>query len=110
MGNEIENSDLKANNIPKIHSDYKTIAEFALTFEGYEKFDRIAEFANNNLNVFNTDRTSFKKRTLTELRACLFYEQRRYRHMDEEPENEGREYINALLTEILNRVAENKAE
>jgi hypothetical protein len=110
MPDEIENSDLKAQQIPDINSDYRTIAAFALTFDGYERFARIAEFANNNLAVYHADRDSLKKRTLTELRACLFYEQRRYRHMGEEPEKEDREYINALLAAIFNLVDKNKTE
>lgn len=110
MPNELKNADLKADQIPDKNSDYRTIAEFALTFDGYERFERVAEFANNNLAVYNADRECLKKRTLTELRACLFYEQRRYRHMGEEPENGDREYINALLTEIINRVNENSTE
>jgi hypothetical protein len=110
MSDELKNSDLKANQIPDMNSEYFLIAEFALTFNGYEKFERVAEFANNNLAAYNLDRESLKKRTLTELRACLFYEQRRYRHMDEEPINGDREYINALLTGIFKRVQESKTE
>lgn len=110
MPDELKNFDLKADQIPDGNSDYRNVAEFALTFDGYERFGRVAEFANNNLAVYNADKESLKKRTLTELRACLFYEQRRYRHMDEEPENEDRDYINALLTEMFIRVDENKTE
>jgi len=110
MPDEILNSELTEALIPPANADYRTIAEFALTYNGYERFERVAEFANNNTALYNADKASLKWRTLTELRACLFYQQRRYRHMDEEPENGDLEYIQALLEAILVRVRENKTE
>ena len=110
MLNEINNSDLRINQIPEITSEYGSIADFALTFDGYKWSDQVGAFANKTVGMYYADESSLKLLSLTELRACLFFEQRRYRHMDEEPENGDREYINALLAEIINRVNEDKTE
>lgn len=103
MSCEIRNADLILLHIPDKNSDYGTIADFALTFDAYDRFDKVAEFANNNLSAYHPDRESMKQRTLTELHACLFYKQRRFRYVGEEPSEEVRVYINALLIEIANR-------
>ena len=42
--------------------------------------------------------------TLDELRACLFFDQRAWRHFGEDPDDDGMEYIRALLTAIRSRV------
>jgi hypothetical protein len=110
MPDEIVNADLTAARIPSVHAEYKTIAEFALTFDGYARFEKVADFSNNTLARYQADRDSLKKLTLTELRACLFYEQRRFRHIDEEPENGDREYMNELLDAMRICVKDNKTE
>jgi hypothetical protein len=107
---EIRNTALTAAQIPPVHSDYPAIAAFALTFDGYARFDNIAGFANNHLSSYRRERQRIRQSTLTELRACLFYEQRRHRHMGEEPVADDRDYINALLTEIKRRVTENRLD
>ena len=110
MPDEILNSELTEALIPPAGANYGAIAAFALTYDGYERFERVAEFANNNTALYHADKATINRRTLTELRACLFFEQRRFRHMDEEPENGDLEYIHALLEAILVRVRENKTE
>ncbi len=110
MPDRILNADLTAARVPSVHAEYKIIAEFALTFDGYERFEKVADFSNNTLARCQADRDCLKKLTLTELRACLFYEQRRYRHMDEEPENGDREYMNELLDAIRTCVKDKKTE
>ena len=104
MLDEIYNSDLRLDQIPAIESDYTTIAYFALTFDGYSRIKDIASFANKTSGEYCNDQSLLLKLNLTELRACLFFEQRRYHHFGEEPEGTDREYINSLLTEIIKRV------
>jgi len=42
-------------------------------------------------------RTGDVPRTLEELRACLWYEQRRWRFLGREPDTEGMRYAGALI-------------
>ncbi|HPT72172.1 MAG TPA: hypothetical protein PLE74_07815 [Candidatus Cloacimonadota bacterium] len=104
MPDKIHNTDLRIDQIPSINSDYSTIAVFALTFDGYNRIKDIALFANKILAEFQNDHAIVAKPTLTELRACLFYEQRRFHHFGEDPEGGDREYINILLLEITKRI------
>ena len=104
MPEEIHNTDLRIDQIPPINSDYSTIAGFALTFDGYNRIKDIALFANKIVAEFQNDHAIVAKLTLTELRACLFYEQRRYHHFGEDPDGEDRDYIKGLLLEITKRV------
>ncbi len=74
MSDEIHNTDLRVDQIPPIDSDYSIIAGFALTFDGYSRIKDIALFANKITVEFHNDQSIIEKLTLTELRACLFYE------------------------------------
>jgi hypothetical protein len=104
MPDEIHNTDLRLDQIPPIDSDYSAIAGFALSFNGYSRIKDIALFANKITDKFHEDHSIIAKLTLSELRACLFYEQRRHRHFGEDPEGEDRDYINKLVVEITKRV------
>ena len=104
MSNEIHNTDLRLDQIPSIDSDYSNIAGFALSFDGYSRIKDIAIFANKIVDEFHSDCSIITKLTLTELRACLFFEQRRYHHYGDAPEGEDRDYINSLMLEITKRV------
>lgn len=104
MPDEIHNIDLRLDQIPPIDSDYSIIAGFALSFDGYNRIKDIALFANKILAELQNDQAIISKLTLTELRACLFYEQRRHRHFGEDPEGADRDYIDRLLLEISKRV------
>jgi len=104
MPDEIHNTDLRLDHIPPIDSDYSTIAGFALSFDGYSRIKDISIFANKIVEEFKKDKSITEKLTLTELRASLFYEQRRFHHFGEDPEGGDREYINCLVSEIAQRV------
>jgi hypothetical protein len=75
---DIPNRELKVSDLPAPGADWSTINRFALTFNGYEQlgsFEACAEIANAR-----------KSDTLTDLRACLFFEQRRWHHFGGEPD------------------------
>ncbi len=95
----IANTDLRPENIPSPASDMETIFEFAQSFDGYERWgsERCGEIANAK-----------KHRTLTEVRTCLFYEHRRYRHMDATPRMREELYIRGLVQKILAMVVAGK--
>jgi hypothetical protein len=42
--------------------------------------------------------------SLTDLRTCLFFEARRWKHFDKKPSKNGMDYIHALLAAIRQRV------
>ncbi len=93
MFKKISNDDLRLQDIPSQKADWFTLEQFALTFDGYE-FEKCAEIANDH-----------RHDTLTNLRICLFYEQRRWRHFDEVPDEDSMKYIRAVLNKIRHKVA-----
>lgn len=84
----IPNKELHLSQIPLPESDYTAIEKFALSFNGYEHPD-CADIANSR-----------SAQTLTEYRASLFFEQRRYRHFGSHPTGEDLEYIRSLVEAI----------
>ena len=74
--------------IPLESAEYESIAEFALTFEGYD-IPNCADLANSRSGE-----------TLSELRAVLFFEQGRYRPFGHNPTGEDLEYIRSIILKI----------
>ena len=87
----IANTDLRSENIPSADSEMLAIFEFAQSFDGYEHWG--AEVCGQIAN----DR---RHGTLTEIRTCLFFEHRRYRHMEEAPGKRDERYIRSLVRKI----------
>ena len=93
---EIDNDRLTSADIPPPHAEWECISEFALTFGGYERhgsFEACANIANAKRN-----------QTLTELRTCLFFEQRRWHHFGETPNSEAMLYIWDIVERIRAKV------
>jgi hypothetical protein len=83
---------LTIEDLPGPQADWSTIGAFALTFDAYVvlgSFEACAEIA----NARNSE-------TLTDLRTCLFFEQRRWRHFGEEPDSSSMEYIHGIVEKI----------
>jgi len=94
---EIINKDLTLSNIPNPDASWDEIGEFALTFAGYNvwgSFDRCAEIANARSHE-----------SLTDLRTCLFFEQRRWRHIGVNPDQKTMIYIREVVEKIRSIVA-----
>lgn len=92
----IPNCDLTLDLIPATDADWYDISMFALNFDGYKEcgsFDSCAAIANAG-----------RDNTLTELRTCLFFEQRRWRHFGESPDESGMVYIHGLIAKIRDKV------
>jgi hypothetical protein len=99
---EIANSELTLAHIPDPMADWDAIGKFALTFNGYDAWEpseKCAEIANAR-----------RHDSLKDLRTCLFYEQRRWRHFGEKPDDEAMEYIRDLVEKIRSRVAAGDVE
>lgn len=92
----IQNEQLRAADVPEPNADWSTISTFALSFDGYGvhgSFERCAEIAN-----------ACRSESLTDLRTCLFFEQRRWRHFGEVPDADAMVYIRSLLEQIRRRL------
>jgi hypothetical protein len=92
----ISNEQLRTADVPEPTADWSTISTFALSFDGYGvhgSFERCAEIAN-----------AHRTESLTDLRTCLFFEQRRWRHFGERPHGDAMVYIRKLLERIRQRI------
>ena len=101
----ISNLDLSPGDIPGPDADYQSIVSFALTFDGYDHWGSVkacGEVANAALEAF-VERRALPD-SLTDLRTCLFFEQRRHQHEGRTPEGLLMEYVRALVGAIRERV------
>jgi len=99
---KIANHELRVTQIPRTDSMWEEIQEFALTFDGYKSwgsFEKCAEVANAQ-----------RDDTLTEMRTCLFFEQRRWRHFGEDPDKDSMDYIRELVKKIREKVVSEEIE
>ncbi|MFZ0883820.1 MAG: hypothetical protein WAN14_10510 [Candidatus Acidiferrales bacterium] len=98
----IPNEKLENADVPDVTAPWPEIEMFALTFDGYEAFpcERCANLANRVIDEFSKSAKVLEKLTLTELRVCLFFEQRRCHHSDWVPDADRMIYIGALLNLI----------
>jgi hypothetical protein len=101
--NTIPNDRLRPDDVPGPDADWGTIWEFAHTFDGYThwgSFERCAVIANQR-----------RDSTLTELRTCLFFEARAWRHGGYgDPDGEHEHYICGLLAKILAMIGNRRVE
>ncbi len=76
MFDELSNEQLRPEHVPPRDAPWHpTIAEFALTFNGYEAMgNRLFKYAERRFETWKKDRSL--PRDLLHLRACLFMEQR----------------------------------
>ena len=91
----VPNRKLLAEKIPSAEADWDSIQRFALTFDGYKHWggaEKCGEIANAR-----------RHNTMTELRTCLFYEQRRWHHFGEVPDEDAMRYIREVLEQICVR-------
>lgn len=99
----ISNADLKAEDVPASADDRAALAAFALTFDGYAHWgERCGERA-------GAVEARYRQRAelpgaLSDLRACVFYEQQRWRWDPGEPAPGALAYMQALLDAIRDRV------
>jgi len=94
-GRKIPNTQLDIERIPSASSEWGSIQRFALTFDGYAAFNT-AEKPGGCGDLANSRQAS----TLSELRASLVFEQRRWRHFGESPKGLDLIYIQSLLWRI----------
>lgn len=88
----IASADLRASDVPAEDAPWEDVEDFALTYDCYQHAN-CAEIANER----RTD-------SVDDLRTCLSFEQRRWRHFGDVPQGEDMHYIRCLLREIRDRV------
>ena len=96
--------------VPSPDADWSAIGAFALTFNGYQywgSFGRCAEVANRWSDAWYREQRL--PPALIELRTCLFFEQRRWRHYGRIPDEEAMTYIRALVRAIGDKARQRSA-
>jgi len=103
---EVPNERLTASAVPPVTASWHTIVGFAHTIDGYKAIGQkeCAQLANRVKNEFSTNAASIETLSLTELRFCLFFEQRRFNHFGHEPQGADRIFVNTLLDAIRKKV------
>ncbi len=102
----ISNQDLDPETFPHKRDPFDTVVMFAYTFDGYAHYgmEQCATLANNALSTFY--HTNTLPNDLDTLRACLFFEARRWTLYKQEPDNKGLIYMHALIDRIKKKVQE----
>jgi hypothetical protein len=100
--NAIPNEALRPASIPRRGAPWEAVQEFALSYDGNGYWSGLAVLAGRTVQGWTRDRSL--PDTLDELRACLFYEQRRWHHFGQEPHGRSADYLEALLGAISDQV------
>lgn len=102
---QIPNDELKKTDVPAMTASWPEIESFALSLNGYKAIprDSCIRLANEVHEAFLEEATIPHELTLTELRACLFFEQRWYHQCDAVPEGGDLAYLRALLDSICEK-------
>ncbi len=98
------NNKLDTTTFPKRRDPFNKIVEFAYSFDGYAHFgmEKCAEVANAALSTFY--HSQVLPDDIDTLRACLFFEARRWSLYQKEPDNKGLIYIHALIDRLAKRL------
>lgn len=97
---------LTAGTVPAPDAPWADIIPFALSFDGYAAFGGFASLADVASEAHDEwFRNGSLPADLVTLRSCLFFEQRRQRHLDQAPgsfppEGEWFDYVRALVEAI----------
>jgi hypothetical protein len=91
---QINTGELRETDLPKSYGEWSDYARFALTFAPRDR-ELCRELASDSFARWR--RTGEVPYRLDELRACLWFEQRRWRFLGREPDAEGMRYVGALI-------------
>jgi len=92
---DIPNDVLTLSAIPSPDADWTSISKLALTFDGYKLGS-----SKNSLEIG----CSPPDGTLTDLRTFLFHEQRRWRWLESEPDEETLAYIRGVIEKVRAKI------
>lgn len=96
----VANVDLDISTFPKRRDPFDRIVKFAYSFDGYAHFgmEKCAELANASLSNFY--HSQVLPEDIDAIRACIFFEARRWTLYQKEPDNKGLIYIHALIDRL----------
>jgi hypothetical protein len=96
--------------VPDPRADFEAIVAFAYGFDGYARFglEGCGELANRTLATYLSERRL--PDDLDALRACLYFEARRWIVLEREPDTRARLYVGALLDHLADRLDEQVAD
>ena len=102
---DVENADLTPDHLPAPDVKWGEIARFGLSYDGYRHESALSPCA----DTANTARNDYREQrvlpdSLDSLRNCPFFEQRRYHHFGEPPDEWSLGYIHAVLEAIRRQV------
>jgi hypothetical protein len=96
--NALPNDQLRPEHVPGPGSPWEDVEAFALTYDGYAYWSDVAELATRARQRWT--RHGALPDGLDELRACLFYEGRRWHRLGGEPRGRATCYVADLLEAI----------
>lgn len=99
-GEQIPHHALREEHVPRPRAQWGKIVPFASTFNAYEQLGGIEPAA----VAANQQARDPSTCTLTELRAALFFEYRRYNHRGYDPDTSEMAHIHALVEEVRRRI------
>ena len=119
---QITNADLTESDLPLFTNKWdQPLMKFAMSFDGYcfmesPTTQRLGSFANQAMRTYEKENSL--PQSLSELRACLFFEGRRWHHLGsatgayEAFDKDGRamRYIHALLEAIARKIRDGERE
>jgi hypothetical protein len=91
---QIHTGELRETDLPNGYCEWQDYARFAVTFSPEDR-EVCRELASDSFSRWR--RTGDVPRRLEELRACLWFEQRRWRFLGREPDSEGMRYAGVLI-------------
>jgi len=96
----VPHRSLTREDLPDPRADFEDIVAFAYGFDGYARFglEGCGELANRTVTAYLRDRRL--PDDLDELRACLYFEARRWIVLQQEPDTRARLYLGALLEHL----------
>ena len=101
----IRNEDLTTEDFPKRGATFDVVQAFGYSFDGYAQFgmEKCAEIANAALSDYYHN--DVLPDDLDTLRACLFFEVRRWSLYEQMPDTKANIYIFALVDAVKQKLA-----
>jgi hypothetical protein len=99
----LPNGQLRVHAIPERGDSWDAVSSFSLSYDGYAYWEDVSELATRCVRSWTRDHAL--PTSIDTIRACLFYEQRRWHHFGEDPNGRAADYVWALLDRLRTLVA-----
>ncbi len=104
----VDNEALNVSTFPKRRDPFNELVKFAYGFDGYAHFgmEKCSEICNAALSNFY--HSQVLPDDIDTIRACLFFEARRWSLYQKEPDNKGLIYFHALIDRLAKKLTESE--